>query len=340
MMSVEKYCTAIAMAIALSGCAALQQAPLIYSSKISVGVGVSANTTDTPGLSINIGYKQVDAAYVPVAVAKPCDTPNQGDKTDCTNAIYRLEHIKGENDVVNNELSNASRDAAQKIIDDFLAVRSRLTNSEAEVIKAKGALDRLNNEIRSLEAETKPALAEDANDKVKAERQAKVNRLTNIRDKKLVVSATNAVATADLARTSAENDLRNTNLTKVADAIKAVGGANKKFDAYSVFGSFDANTTTGVTGSTSSTSANANAALSIGRVFSTGVASQNLTEGMRRYYEGLVAGQLASCLNNATKIYENLKGSLTGDALAKEVTRYQELADQCKKDVKTGPTSL
>jgi len=39
----------------LLGCSPLQQAPLVYSSKVSVGVDVSATSTETPGAGVTIG---------------------------------------------------------------------------------------------------------------------------------------------------------------------------------------------------------------------------------------------------------------------------------------------
>ena len=78
----------------LAACAPLQQAPLVYSSKTSMGIDLSTPTSEQPGVSINIGFKQVDAAYVPVAVAKDCDT-GKGVQ-NCQHKIYELMKITGE----------------------------------------------------------------------------------------------------------------------------------------------------------------------------------------------------------------------------------------------------
>ena len=40
-----------------AGCMPMEQAPLVYSSKQQIGVGVAAGTPDSPGLDVNIGYK-------------------------------------------------------------------------------------------------------------------------------------------------------------------------------------------------------------------------------------------------------------------------------------------
>jgi hypothetical protein len=49
----------------LFGCTALEQAPLVYTSKQIVGIDVSAPTTESTGVTVSVGYKNVDAAYVP-----------------------------------------------------------------------------------------------------------------------------------------------------------------------------------------------------------------------------------------------------------------------------------
>ncbi|MDD1825882.1 hypothetical protein LRP52_27275, partial [Photobacterium sp. ZSDE20] len=54
----------------LLGCTPLQQAPLVYTSTATFGVGAALNTTEGPGFDFTLGYKAVDSAYVPVAVSK------------------------------------------------------------------------------------------------------------------------------------------------------------------------------------------------------------------------------------------------------------------------------
>lgn len=63
-------CVALSAAAALTaGCASTRQAGLTYTSAVSMGVGMAVNTADpTAPVSINIGFKTLDIAYVPVAV--------------------------------------------------------------------------------------------------------------------------------------------------------------------------------------------------------------------------------------------------------------------------------
>jgi hypothetical protein len=87
-MKTNKALGILVVFVTLAACAPLQQAPLIYSSKTTVGIDVSTPTSEQPGVTINIGFKMVDAAYVPVAVAKECDT-KKGSK-NCEDPMYKL----------------------------------------------------------------------------------------------------------------------------------------------------------------------------------------------------------------------------------------------------------
>ena len=55
----------------LCACAPLQQAPLVYTSGVTVGVKVGVSPTQADSFETVIGFKMLDAAYVPVAVSKP-----------------------------------------------------------------------------------------------------------------------------------------------------------------------------------------------------------------------------------------------------------------------------
>ena len=63
-------CLALCSAAALSaGCASTKQAGLLYSSSVSMGLGMEVKAADaTAPVSITIGFKTLDVAYVPVAV--------------------------------------------------------------------------------------------------------------------------------------------------------------------------------------------------------------------------------------------------------------------------------
>lgn len=59
-----RLCALIASAVLLSACA--NESPLLFVSKSSVGLDVSTPTTGSTELSVNFGWKTIDAAYVPV----------------------------------------------------------------------------------------------------------------------------------------------------------------------------------------------------------------------------------------------------------------------------------
>jgi hypothetical protein len=57
--------------LVLAACAPLQQAPLVYTSGVTVGLKVGVSPTQADAFETVIGFKMLDAAYVPVAVSKP-----------------------------------------------------------------------------------------------------------------------------------------------------------------------------------------------------------------------------------------------------------------------------
>ena len=69
-------CAATAL---LAGCASTKQAGLLYSSTVTMGLGMEVKAADaTAPVSINIGFKTLDVAYVPVAVM---ETSGEGKET-------------------------------------------------------------------------------------------------------------------------------------------------------------------------------------------------------------------------------------------------------------------
>lgn len=65
-----------ALTLAVAGCQSLPQAALMYTSKTVGGLDVSSPRTNDGQVSISIGYKRDDFAYVPVAV---CAKKEAGD---------------------------------------------------------------------------------------------------------------------------------------------------------------------------------------------------------------------------------------------------------------------
>ncbi len=101
-----KIITTILLWVYLAGCAPLEQAPLLYTSTVTLGASTGVNANETPGFDFVFGYKQVDAAYVPVAVAKDGD----GDG-DVDSKIYDIVLIQaGSQDKDSRTTSSADED--------------------------------------------------------------------------------------------------------------------------------------------------------------------------------------------------------------------------------------
>jgi len=278
----------------LLGCSPLQQAPLVYSSKVSVGVDVSATSTETPGAGVTIGYKQVDAAYVPVAVAKKCE-PLNDDK--CSGETFKLVALNGNNKQEDGttpteaELSNASAAAAKATEDvskkqDAIAVASKKYDATKKLADTSDALEKRVNELKA--DDPKGELAVVSADYAAAS-AAKVQ----------LQKDTDALAAAKSARDSAALEAQ-----KAAEVyqnkLTASKGKNQnaKSDAYSVFGTFNSDAATSI-----GVKQDVTAGLKLGKLFSTGVASQNLTEGMKLYYATMAPG---ACFDKIVRVVEYL----------------------------------
>ncbi|WP_323815686.1 hypothetical protein [Cellvibrio sp. NN19] len=323
----ERYLTLLICIIIFTGCAPLEQAPLVYSSKSVVGIDISATATEQPGLSVNVGYKQVDAAYVPVAVAKSCDFDygdvDSSDKTDttinteansntkansnvnCTNEIYKLLTIAGNNKVEDSRSESDEIKEAKKHLEEFKGIGASrdIANkalSDAQIkfkaaVAAKEAFDKINPPTNS------------DNDA-----QIKLERLTKSKE---VTAAEDAVKVAEKNLNSARLAFDSIDASKLLNAFNIAGLDNNKQDAYSVFGSFDANTKTVTEANGGNANVKADTGLALGKVFSTGVAAQHLTEGMKNYYEHdgeakVAAAKAYGCLVHSENYLNSFKSQL------------------------------
>ena len=306
MKPLRRVFAVLAVAALTQACAPLQQAPLVYSSKQSLGVDFSTATTEQPGLALNLGFKSVDAAYVPVAVAKPCDStiqPNGG----CNHDNYRLREIKGNRHTNDSSNSSTSLDEARAIVQGFADASAAKKAADVAVAAAESEREKLSDQLKTAMTAEATALQafNDATRNQPANPPAEVaqalatiaqtKKSTADEVAKLQLSLTNADVKITKAREKAKEAqarLDQMPLTKIADALKIVVTENsQRQDAYSVFGSFSANTSfgTSTTASAASTTSTGNAVaatagVNLGKIFSTGVASQNLTEGIRDYY--------------------------------------------------------
>ncbi|MDX9844467.1 MAG: hypothetical protein RBT42_11995 [Aquabacterium sp.] len=308
--------SAISGAILCVACAPLQQAPLVYSSKLIVGLDVSANGSESPGASINIGVKSVDSAYVPIAVSKALDPI--GKRTDeATVTIQAIYAEYGAED--SDRFSRAGTDANKGKIVAYLDAWKNLNEAQTQYNRIKGqqdqAIAKLNQfksfRIAVTEAQgivSEGLAAASASAPAETSSNAIVDSL-NKRAKSIgadlpqfsitdgsidfdagLLKLDSLIASIEADMSSHMNALdaaqQKIDLAKsladerFAAAAQAANLINtKKRDALSVYGRFDSNGSS-ATSLGNQSGASANGSVLVGKVFSTGLASQNLTEAV------------------------------------------------------------
>lgn len=284
---------------AVSACAPMEQAPLVYSSRAQIGVGITSGTTENPGLDVNIGFKALDAAFVPVAVAKHC-----GEGQDCDAIKYDIVPVEGQAELrglsSNDERALADAEVTlagkEKERDDTIA---RLGEARA----ALNALDRLPS-MRTEYDQLAPKTANGVEQPLSAADKAKRDGLKVQIDRLAAIEPAKAEITQDIEELEA---LKKRNEDAVANAEQSRNQLRQrskeetgdmKRDAFSVYGTFNGEATGNAQG----------ASLVAGKVFSTGVAAQNLTQGVR---EASKANATTACLVAAGALLKD--ASLTDD---------------------------
>lgn len=280
---------------ALAACAPLEQAPLVYSSRQQMGVHVAGGTADTPGLELSIGYKSLDAAYVPVAVAKHCPELSAA---QCDKLVYTLQRITGRNDVDDSSTLDASSIADLR--EEIGRNKAVIEKSNSDIVDARAELREIaaqREELTTRETEIAAinARAQATDSKLTVEDAAHLDELkarvaelkeSIAREEELKARIRSAEATLTGAQTRLTEDTRRLiNL----EAARNSRRNDVKEDAFSVYGSFDGDAGAG----------REEASLAVGKVFSTGVASQNITQGLR---EGAVLALRARCLEVVAKV--------------------------------------
>lgn len=250
--------------VALAACTALPQAALIYSSRVSGGLDISGGATDTQGVSLNIGFKTTDLAYVPVAVGASAPGGGLGPLTPLS-----ASHGVGINAEAFDRLpeKNKERIAAhgealvklKQALNDVKSVQGNLAQAEAKSSEAAAAAAAMPTDP------AKKAVAEKAG-----------NDLTQ---KKTLLAEKEA----------AVEEAKKTVATRLAEAAESFGMLqSRSVDAMSVYGQFNG----AGAGSTPGASSPASGQLAVGRVFSTGVAAQNLTQAVQQEARSLCIARL------------------------------------------------
>jgi hypothetical protein len=115
-----------------------------------------------------------------------------------------------------------------------------------------------------------------------------------------------------IANQKTRNDEQKAVALELRQAREAVDQVNR-FDSYSVFGSFEAK---------SSAKASGEASVGLGKIFATGVASQNISDGLSDYYRSRA---ITSCYEAISKLAETRV--LSGQELADVAKHCPKLSD-------------
>ncbi|MDO9473310.1 MAG: hypothetical protein Q7J28_09650 [Caulobacter sp.] len=298
-------------ALLATACAPLMQAPLVYTSKDQVGINLATTSTEAPGIEISLGYKGVDAAYVPVAVARECP---KGQEQLCMEPNWKIELIKGGN---TQEFGTpATDDDIARAKERVLSTKTAVDEANRKLTAATGARDAtkdLADRLPDLKTQYQAALTassaapEDATLKEQASALANQVKAAEAAVARLQAEQA-AVGTAQGLKADVERDVRLAEASVASlEASRRSNSTDFKSDAYSVFGSFDATSSVtadgpeiaatepaapppGDGGSTPQTPAKKSASktpdagvgLTLGRVFATGIAAQNISGGLGR----------------------------------------------------------
>lgn len=236
----EKICIFLSSILFL-GCSPLEQAPLVYSSTATFGVSTGVNTTETLGFDIVLGYRQADAAYVPVAVAKKTDKCDQKD-TDGAPVCSIMPIAASKSD-----LRTKSKTIPDEVKNKYIQLQTDIDGLKKKIIEGqkevKSNLDQLPNNVDNPEGKLQ------LEDKIKSLRSSVESDQSNL-------------------------DLKSTELRTIKEeyGIGEFAEDGSKKDAYSVYGSFESNSSWFFEREKSAVGNG------LGKVFSTGVAAQTLTE--------------------------------------------------------------
>lgn len=337
---------------AVAGCAPLQQAPLVYTSSHVIGVKLGVAPTQPESMEAVIGYKDLDAAYAPVAVSNPhLDKAMQaGNKYD--KDLYEIKEIYG---IYGTQASAAGATQlltpeesvdmrtyfeAFSLKEDSVKTTSKAKADWAEVQSLQAMIEQF-----KVESTTGVCSTFKANESMKnnyksffectpSDAQNEVVRKyvtlsSNVKDySQLIRDESNAKALYDKANAASQIAL--TNFARITDKVK--GALEKlasiqKRDAISVYGSFDADTgaeTAKVQGVASD--GNNGVKVKVGKVFSTGVAAQNVSEAQKIVASSVVVSACINALGDqATKLYAG------NDAAAARQEFIRNLMPECFK---------
>ncbi|OYY91167.1 MAG: hypothetical protein B7Y45_04015 [Sphingomonas sp. 28-66-16] len=323
------------VAPALGGCLPLEQAPLVYSSTQQMGVSVSAGKPENPAPSIVVGYNGVDVAYVPVAVAKRCDTKSGA---DCSAIDYNIRTILGGNKVVDQSSNDddiiKERRAKIRKLEEYADATAPLINAKKAQLdeidslqslkERKQFLDDKANAVPLVEpsaAATTPAPPALTNDEIKerATLAAKIARIAPLVATRADLQADLDALERKLTQNATEIDRNQLVLNALIEARRNQQKADDTADSLSVYGSFNGNASGTKDG----------AGLSLGKVFSTGVAAQFIAAGARDSAPSIAKAQ---CIHSVQELIVTAKPTATSAGI-------DALLGICKTEAKATTSS-
>ncbi|WAC23026.1 hypothetical protein [Blastomonas sp. SL216] len=265
---------ALSASMLAGGCYPMEQASLVYSSRQQMGVNVTAGTSDSPGMDVVIGYKGLDVAMVPVAVAKHCkhETP-----ANCVQGNYDMKIIAGRRNesTGTDDLQAAIANLNALISDKSALLRGQQGNLATlqKTISDRGTFYEIENEINRIDALKKSTPADqvealDGYEKQIGLKRSEQGQFAYAKDENL----TELQKTADGLRKNIDSLTTEIGQNKdsLSEKLLAVQmeSVGTRDDALSVYGTFDGGSVGNRDG----------AKLSVGKVFATGIAAQFLSE--------------------------------------------------------------
>lgn len=305
--------------LVLAGCAPVDQAALVYASKVQVGIHAGSGTAEQPGVELSLGYKQHDVAFVPVMAGRHCPKD-----ADCTDPAHAMAIILGQNMV-----TDQSSEGDQGLAD----AKADLESAKAAYEKARADLDKADQDasqyraaLGKLKRSSAPSEDEpgaDAGADAPAGDQASEGE-EDTEDAAKIAAAEKALddqlgALADLR---ANREVARSRVESAADRYatlqqidRKLEDGDRKTDALSVYGRFNGASDTGIASEQNGMK------VELGKIFSTGIAAQNLTQGMSR----------ATCLEAGLALVAATKGG-DADALAADrVAIAKSVAGYCRE---------
>ena len=257
----------------------------LYNSKVIFGGRISATNPQTPGVDINVGLTAEDSAFIPVAVAKLPEKLG-GDSGNTEIVPIKGTYAGSMNPASVGAAVNALRAAQETLLQKSKAIID--TQKQIDANKADNATyTSLNEQKVMLTTEQNNLVSASPefitkNNDLNIKLQAIPNQL-GLLPTPAFMSNQALQLKAYLTQVQIEKDSAETNVKNATADLEKVEG---KTDAYSVFGSF--NSGTNLTGST-------NGGITLGKMFSTGVAAQNISQGIQQSYNYLA---VKACLDS------------------------------------------